>query len=259
MRGRLRRAVGELNRRRLVRRTAGHRLLRAFAAAYPEAVFVEVGANDGEQHDHLRSHIRSNAWRGVMVEPVPYVFSRLQANYGDLDRISLENAAIAERDGRLAFYHLPEVSDPESEGLPSWYDAIGSFSREAVLAHLPAESRHAERIVETEVSCMTFASLCQKHGFGELDLIAIDTEGYDAEVLAQIDLDALRPRLVIYEHYHLPRDVRNRCRERVEAAGYETLGEHFETFCLASRGDALSAAFRRLEPLFPAVAAEDER
>ena len=39
--------------RRLLARMAGPRLLRRFAEAYPEAFFVEIGANDGEQHDQL--------------------------------------------------------------------------------------------------------------------------------------------------------------------------------------------------------------
>jgi hypothetical protein len=60
--------------RRLLARLAGPRLLAAFADAYPEAAFVEIGSNDGEQHDHLRRHIREHRWRGLMVEPVPYFY-----------------------------------------------------------------------------------------------------------------------------------------------------------------------------------------
>ncbi|MGH9185268.1 MAG: hypothetical protein ACRD0U_05570, partial [Acidimicrobiales bacterium] len=67
--------------RRLARSMAGRRLLRAFAAAYPAAFFIEIGSNDGEQFDHLKPFIRSRSWRGIMIEPVPYVFARLQRNY----------------------------------------------------------------------------------------------------------------------------------------------------------------------------------
>ena len=51
--------------RRQLRRMAGPRVLRAFADAYPDAFFVEIGSNDGEQHDHLRPlHPRRPVARG---------------------------------------------------------------------------------------------------------------------------------------------------------------------------------------------------
>lgn len=83
---------------RLQRRLAGPRILRAFADRYPKAFFVEIGANDGEQHDHLRPLILGEEWRGIMVEPVPYVFERLRQNYDRvLERVTLENSAITKR------------------------------------------------------------------------------------------------------------------------------------------------------------------
>lgn len=90
--------------RRASRRLAGEGLLSAFADAYPDAFFVEIGANDGEQWDHLRPFILTHAWRGVMVEPLPQAFERLRRNYDGIDRVALENAAIADHDGRMAIY-----------------------------------------------------------------------------------------------------------------------------------------------------------
>ena len=67
-----------------------------------------------------------------MVEPVPYVFKRLQDRYEGLPGVALANVAVGSDEGRLPFFHLGEVSDPGREGLPEWYDGIGSFSREEV-------------------------------------------------------------------------------------------------------------------------------
>ena len=116
---RLRRAWRAARYRRLLSRLAGPKLLQAFGAAYPSAVFIEIGSNAGDHHDHLRPLILSRQWRGLMVEPVPYVFDRLQSNYGDLDRVTLVNVAIADRDGRLPFYHLREAGDSDRDGCPS--------------------------------------------------------------------------------------------------------------------------------------------
>ena len=237
---------------------AGARLLRAFAATHPDAVFAEIGANDGESHDHLRPHIRARNWRGVMVEPVPYVFERLRANYGDLDRVALENAAIAEHDGELPFWHLPDASGDADAGLPDWYHALGSLSREAVLANADIVPGLEERLVSTPVPCLTLASLLERHGIDRLDLIAVDTEGHDAVVVGQVDLERVRPRLILYEHYHLGEEERDACRGRLEAAGYEMLEEHFDTFALDPLPERLTTTFRRLTPAFAPVTAAEE-
>jgi FkbM family methyltransferase len=245
---------------RLQRRLAAPRLLSAFADAYPEAFFIEVGSNDGEQHDHLRPFILSRPWAGIMVEPVPYVFERLQRNYQGIDRVVLENAAVADRDGRLPFYHLAKSPEREREGLPRWYDGIGSFSREAVLRHAHTIPDIERRIVRTDVRCLTLESLCRRHDVQRLDLLLIDTEGYDWEVVRSIDFDRRRPRLLVYEHFHLPPDDRTRCRQHVEHAGYETMEEGFDTFCLEVHAeDRLTATWRRLRPAVPGLSEYERR
>ncbi len=44
-----------------------------FGRAYPDAQFIQVGANDGALHDPLRRELIRRNWRGIMIEPVPYV------------------------------------------------------------------------------------------------------------------------------------------------------------------------------------------
>lgn len=245
--------------RRLEARLAGPRLLRAFAAAYPHACFVEIGANDGEQHDHLRPILTSSSWHGVMVEPVPYVFARLSENYRGLSQVRLENAAIADRDGELPFYHLAEVAEREHEGLPQWYDGIGSFSREAVLGHAELVPDLERRLVETRVPALTFDSLCAKHDLPPVDLLLLDTEGYDHVILDSIDWERHRPRLVVYEHYHFEAGQRERTRAHLQSLGYDTLAEGFDTWCLLARDDQLSDTFRTLTPAVPEASAEEDR
>jgi FkbM family methyltransferase len=243
--------------RRYERRNAVTLLVAAFAGAYPRARFVQIGANDGAQHDHLREQIKEGEWTGVMVEPVPYVFERLRRNYGDVERIALERAAIGARDGRATIHHLAELEDAERDAMPSWYDALGSFDLETLRRNVRAIPDGEERIVGTQVECLTFETLCERHGIEELDLIAIDTEGHDAVILAGIDLERHRPRLVLYEHYHLTSGQREATRTRLREAGYETMEEGFDTYCLEPRDDELTQAWRRLRPAMPGLSAVD--
>lgn len=246
----MREAWGRFRYRRLLRRMAGPKLLRAFAEAYPDAFFVEIGANDGSQHDHLRPFITSGRWRGIMVEPVPFVFARLQSNYAGNARVVCENAAITDRDGRLPFHHLAEASPDED--LPGLYDAIGSFSREAVLAHAHLIPDVEARLVTTEVPTLTFDSLCRRHAVERVDLVVIDTEGHDWEVIRTIDLERHRPRLLVHEHYHLSRADREASRTHLERRGYETMEEGMDTFSLdVTVEDGLTRRWRALEPALP--------
>ncbi len=247
--------------RRQARRSAGHRVLRAFAADYPDPFFIEIGANDGVRGDHLAPFIRSRRWSGVMVEPVPHVFERLRRNYGDLDRVALENVAIADRDGRLPFYHLVPAREAGAAGGDQvWSDAFGSFSRDAVLRTAAAYPGLDRRLERMEVPCLSFESLCRRHRVDRLDLLVIDTEGYDAEILRQIDFGVHRPRVLVYEYCHLSRGQRDECNGRLEGLGYETMDESLDTWCVDARpDDALTRRWREILDAGPAVSEDDLR
>ena len=254
-----RRGLGRVRERRLQQRLAGPKLLRAFARENPRATFIEVGSNDGMQHDPLRPILLKYPWRGVMVEPVPYVFDRLRENYAGRDGILLEKAAIADQTGELPFYHLREARGERVHELPSWYDGIGSFSREAVLGH----SRHIpdieSRIVVTSVPCLTFEALCRKHDIRQIDLLLIDTEGYDREVIRNIDFGRWSPSLLVFEHYHLSESDWLAARAQLADAGYDFLAEGFDTWCLGPRATkAVREVWSSLAAAVPPVFAADE-
>jgi FkbM family methyltransferase len=240
---------------------AGPQILRAFAETYPRAVFIEIGANDGVQYDHLRPFIVSLPWRGVMVEPVPWVFARLRDNYRGHEGVSFENAAISDVDGRVPFYYVAPASDLGQDH-PIWSDAIGSLSRDEVEktiaaardfvgrgcgVHIP----HVEaRIQRTEVPSLTFEALCRKHAIGELDLLVIDAEGYDYEIIKGIDFQRHRPRLLIYESNHFSPEELEDCRAYLEGLGYELMYEGFDTWCHDPRADdGLARGWRRARPV----------
>jgi hypothetical protein len=89
--------------------------------------------------------------------------------------------------------------------------------------------------------------------------LLIDTEGHDWEILRSVDFARWRPRLVIYEHYHLSPVARSAAREHLGLVGYETMEEGFDTFCLdTSVDDALTDLWRSLTPAVEGVAAYEE-
>lgn len=217
-----------------MRRLEGPRLMRRFARLFPEACFVQIGANDGDQLDHLQSAIVSSNWRGLMLEPVPYVFERLKDNYGHLQsRVALRNVAIGPSQGHMPFWHLQQ--DDASEDLPRWYDALGSFRKEVVLKHERYIPDIRQRLICTEVETITFDGLCEQEAVEAIDLIQMDTEGFDFEIIKLIDFDEYRPRLLIYEHHHFNEETKVECEQHMHARGYVLLREAMDTWCLDAR------------------------
>ena len=54
-------------------------------------------------------------------------------------------------------------------------------------------------MVEEEVRCLSVATLLARHSIVRLDLLVIDTEGWDWRILRQFDLARLQPKLLLYE------------------------------------------------------------
>jgi hypothetical protein len=58
-------------------------------------------------------------------------------------------------------------------------------------------------IVEVRVPCRTLASIVAESSLPRIDLLAIDVEGFDFEVIKQIDDLPQLPGMIYFEHRHL--------------------------------------------------------
>jgi FkbM family methyltransferase len=205
------------------------RLLYEFANLHSQVLFMQIGANDGNKGDYLETYVQSRDWRGVLVEPIPYVFANLTRRHGSNSRLTLVNAAISDHDGTATLYYLPKDEDAN---LPPWYDALATFRREVLLTHSPWIADIDSRIATIEVDSLTFESLCRRQGIERVDLVQIDTEGYDYEIIRQIDLDKYQPAFILFEHYHLRPDERDECQSYLERHGYRSISNFMDTVAI---------------------------
>lgn len=229
--GRQKRAIADRFRPRPKKKV--RMLYATFARIHPTATFVQIGANDGVMDDPLREFVLASRWRGVLVEPVPYLFERLRQNYSARPGLAFANVAIATQSGRMPFYYLRESSN--DAGVPDWHVGLGSFSRDVVLKHADVIPDIESRLVAQEVACCTFDDLCREHGIERLDVLHIDTEGYDFEILKTVDFGKYRPRLVVYERHHLNEATRQACRQYMRSHGYEGIEEGLDAICINIR------------------------
>jgi FkbM family methyltransferase len=167
------------------------------------AFFVQVGSNDGLRGDPLHDLIKSNSqWFGVFIEPVEYVFKRLIKNYGNESRFRFEQIAIGDEAGEHEFYYVSEKA-VGVDGLPDKCEQMGSFDRNHILKHSAALHPY---IITQRIRCETLSSVLDRNRVERVDILHIDTEGYDYHVLRQIDFKRISPKLILYEHIHLKAD-----------------------------------------------------
>jgi FkbM family methyltransferase len=208
-----------------IRRTLGNRTGPVFV--------VQVGANDGATNDPLHGFIVDHTnWRGIFIEPVEFVFERLKRNYGYSDRLVFENVAISHCREVRKFYYVSDAAKELGDSVSDWYDQLGSFDKGHILKHCTGRNSALQPyIVEQDVRCVPLQDVLDKHRVERIDLIHIDAEGFDFEVLSQLDFRRYKPAVVLYEHYHLPAEQKAKAKSLLEANGY-TLTE-FEEDTLA--------------------------
>jgi FkbM family methyltransferase len=213
---------------------------------HPDFFFVNIGANDGVVADPTYPFIQKYGWRGIAVEPVPYVFEQLKRNYAHLDGIILENAAVSNR--QESFWYVEQGSgtvDYIAQGM-------GSLDRDRLLETIkanrllaPASSptppvpkdlrppeclsdhdgpiisdRMEDFVTELRPRCLSFGELMAKHGVEHVDFVNIDVEGRDHEVFFSIDFERFRPSVVCVELMGLPDGQPEEIRARLGQLGY---------------------------------------
>ena len=181
--------------------------------------FVKIGANDGTTGDPVSDILLADErWKGLLVEPVPYIFKRLAANFSDSSRFSLERAAIGESNGEATFYYVDPRAAHEIPNLPEWYDQLGSFDRNHIIKHLNGVLEPF--IIEECVPVRTLEHLFRDGGTKDVHLLQIDTEGHDYEVLKSVDLAKLLPLAIYVEHKNISRSDKVEMLKGLRGRGY---------------------------------------
>lgn len=190
--------------------------LHGFAQRHTKVFFVQVGAHDAQAGDPISLYVERDGWAGILVEPVPELFTRLQRRYGKRADLVFENAAIAEHDGPRAFYRLSQ----EASEVYELADQLGSLDREVILSHTEQIPGIQQYLEEIEVACLSFGTLLERHAVDRIDVLHVDAEGYDATLLRSFPWERFLPAVVLYEHKHLAEAEREACEKMLGALGY---------------------------------------
>ena len=216
---------------------------------------LQIGANTGDnENDHLFRFLRQKHWaEAVLVEPVPWLFERLSAAYKDLAAsgvVTLVNAAVGTKDGTLPFFApLPDA--------PGWVKQMGGFKITPRNMNVLKKKKMTKYIKETSVTVKSVGSVlnvARPSWRGRLPhVVVIDTEGFDASVVAMLldevlsmrhelaesgdgeAAEALAIPVIQYEWKHLSVESDDATMQRLRDLGYCVLRVHYDTLAYHAR------------------------
>ena len=190
---------------------------------------VQIGANDGITHDPIHKFIKRDNWNGVLLEPQKYVFDRYLARiYKKHDNVTVLNAAMGYEDGEAPIFKIGFSNERWATGLTTFDRATlekafesGHVARKCAKDGTRIPEDDSNHIVEETVKIISAKSLIQQYDISKIDLLMIDTEGFDFEVIKMFNVGKNNPGMIIFEHSHLSEEDYSACANLLSQNGYE--------------------------------------
>ena len=199
-----------------------------FSKSKRPCTVLQIGANDGITHDPIHKYIKRDHWRGVLLEPQKQVYQKHLSKIYALDSdIHTVNAAVGPVDGVQAIYKIGFSQARWATGLTSFRREVleqafssGHVARQAAKEGIAIPKDPTTWIVEESVQVLSVNSILTKYNLTHIDLLQIDTEGYDFEVIKFFDFSQLSPAVIIYENTHLSQQDSAACEQFLRSKSY---------------------------------------
>ena len=172
---------------------------------------VVLGAHIGI---HIKDEISKIKDRSVLlVEPVPHNISAINENLKEFKNIHLEPVAVSSVRETKDFFFVKSTSINKLK--KHWASGIGSFNKNHLLNHRTKRFLIEEDDIDKiPIKTIKFEDLIEKYSITEIDKILIDIEGYEYEILRDMDLKKVRINSILFEYKHFD--------------GYQKTGEKLE-------------------------------
>lgn len=159
---------------------------------HPAFFFVQIGANDGISFDPIYNFVTKEQVNGIALEPITSIFEKLKKNYAPFPNVIPVNKAIHKTEKEMVLFRV----DPENKQYPDWTIGTASFDK----SHHDLGKVNDSDIIEENVQCISLNDLISEYKINHIDLLQIDTEGYDYEIIKMIDFDKIAPSIISFEH-----------------------------------------------------------
>jgi FkbM family methyltransferase len=158
--------------------------------------YLQIGANDGVLVDPMYEFVCENRHRvsGLLVEPVEIYFQKLKDNYATFHNITTVRRGIHNFENLMTIF-VAKVTRNHHQNIA--VAGLSSFNKGHLLKN---KSVIEADIVEEQVRCSSVEELLQEFDFNDINVLVIDTEGYDFQILDKLDLNQVSPKIVLFEH-----------------------------------------------------------
>ena len=193
---------------------------------------IQIGANDGKSDDFIRSSINIDT-NLLLVEPIKSAFDQLEKNYSGYKNVKFVNKAIDVVTGKKNIFSVnPKYYDFYEKKYKSkdvsWLTVLASFHKE----HLKYHGIKSNHIQSTEIDCINFKELIEQYNFQKLDLLVVDTEGYDDVLITNfIQNTDIRP-IIILEWIHIKKNKAEELIELLKSNNYKFLKLNKDLICI---------------------------
>jgi len=155
--------------------------------------FIQIGANDGISFDPINSLIIEFDLTGLCLEPIKEYYNQLVSTYKETKKVTCLNLAIHPIKKIIDLY---KVDSEHLKNLPDWSKGIASLNAD----HHKLSGTPSESIKKETVDAISFKELIQNNNIKSLDLLSIDTEGFDLDIIQTIDFENISPIIIVFEH-----------------------------------------------------------
>jgi FkbM family methyltransferase len=196
---------------------------------------AQIGSNDGLINDPLYEFSRqfSDATDILLIEPQSILLDALKKNYAFHPSHVIFNGAIGPERSLSLFSVKSEVwaklDVPYAEGWPLYRapSGVASSDKEYVAdwlrRHLKGPWRTDDVLEEIKVPCGPLSDAIAASGFGQpIDVLQVDTEGFDDIVLYNSSIVSVRPAIIYFEAKNLSADRYRKLVEFLCGHGYWT-------------------------------------
>lgn len=145
--------------------------------------YIEIGANHPIQTSSTYLLYRVHGASGVLVEPIP----RLAENLSRLrSRDAIVNCTVSNLHDEFMTLHVHEKNELSSISLQHMDRFVAFGGREGILEAIQCPNLHINAFMK-------------QYGSGPVDFLSIDIEGFDFDVLSEMDVE-YQPAIVQCEH-----------------------------------------------------------
>ena len=189
---------------------------------------IQIGSNDGIIDDFIKKIIEKNNLSGLLVEPAPEPFRKLKENYKKLENISLINKAMDKNNSNKDFYIVDVTFQDKYHKNIS---VLSSFNKD----HLIKWGVNKKHIKTIEVECINWHNLLEDFNFQDVEIVCIDTEGYDHILIENlINETKVRP-VIVFEWVNIPNDEFKKILILLKKSGYEFLKFQKDIICYGAK------------------------